>query len=307
MQVQRSFSEEASGVGTLYVVGTPIGNLEDMTYRAVRILQEVDVIAAEDTRQTRKLLTHFAINTRMVSYHEHNKQASGPELIRLLLSGLSIAQVSDAGMPVISDPGAELVAAAIAAGVRVVPVPGASAALAALVMSGLASDRFIFYGFPPRANKQLHSWLTQLARETATIIVYASPHKLLATLTELQTALGAQRQAAVVRELTKKHEEALRGSLAELVLWVSENSIIGEYCIVLSGAADAELAGMRVAGEAGAMPETDLPWWHALDVSAHVTYYEEKMGGDRKEAMRRVAKERGMSRRAVYQALLASN
>jgi 16S rRNA (cytidine1402-2'-O)-methyltransferase len=306
VQVQRSFSEDESGAGTLYVVGTPIGNLEDMTYRAVRILQTVDLIAAEEKRQTRKLLSHFEINTRMVSYHEHNKYASGPELVRLLKTGQSIALVSDAGMPVVSDPGAELVAAAVAAQITVVPIPGANAALAALVMSGLAAERFAFYGFPPRAPKLLRSWLAAVAQETATILVYASPHRLVAILTDLRSALGDDRQAMLVRELTKKHEEALRGTLGELCVWVSENSIIGEYCIVIKGLEMSTTRnGVRVEGvSSGHAPDADLPWWHALDLAAHVAYYEEKLGGNRKEAMRCVAQERGMSRRAVYQALL---
>ncbi len=186
------------------MVGTPIGNLEDMTYRAVRILQEVRWIAAEDTRQTRKLLTHFDISTRLVSYHEHNKHASGPELIRLMESGDDIALVSDAGLPAICDPGADLARLAIEAGIAVVPIPGANAALSALIMSGLPTERFLFVGFPPRDAKPMEQELATWRREAATVIGYESPHRIVKTLTRMAEVLGEEREVCLTRELTKK-------------------------------------------------------------------------------------------------------
>lgn len=202
-QVQKSFGARApGGPGTLYLVATPIGNLEDMTFRAVRMLKEADLIAAEDTRQTRKLLTHFEISTRLVSYHEHNKRASGPELVRLLAEGSTIALVSDAGMPAISDPGADLAAAAAAQGIPVVPVPGANAALSSLIVSGLPTDRFLFAGFPPRDRKGIETFLARLDREEATLLLYESPHRLKKTVEAVAERWGGRRMA-VVRELTK--------------------------------------------------------------------------------------------------------
>ena len=215
MNVQQSFKSSAAGEGTnnsgtLYLVGTPIGNLEDMTFRAVRTLKEVDLIAAEDTRQTRKLLTHYEISTRLVSYHEHNKEASGNELLRLLEEGQSIALVSDAGLPAISDPGADLVADAVKRSIAVVPIPGANAALSALIVSGLPTDRFLFVGFPPRDRKPLTAWLDRLYKENATIICYESPHRVAKTLAAMLEQWG-DRPIAMVRELTKRHEEVARG------------------------------------------------------------------------------------------------
>lgn len=202
-QVQKSFGARAAGgPGTLYLVATPIGNLEDMTFRAVRMLKEADLIAAEDTRQTRKLLTHFDISTRLVSYHEHNKRASGPELVRLLAEGSTIALVSDAGMPAISDPGADLAAAAAAEGIPVVPIPGANAALSSLIVSGLPTDRFLFAGFPPRDRKGMEAFLSRMDREEATLLLYESPHRLKKTV-EAVAERWSGRRMAVVRELTK--------------------------------------------------------------------------------------------------------
>ncbi|MFF2890634.1 16S rRNA (cytidine(1402)-2'-O)-methyltransferase [Paenibacillus sp. NPDC057967] len=291
MKRQRSYSVQASDgmngeAGTLYLVGTPIGNLEDMTMRAIRILKEVDLIAAEDTRQSRKLLTHFDIHTRLVSYHEHNKAASGPELIRLLAEGQSIALVSDAGLPAISDPGADLVAEATEQGITVVPVPGANAALSALIMSGLPTDRFLFAGFPPREKKSLGKWLKDLSGQAATLIMYESPHRLTKTLDAMLEHLG-DRRAAVVRELTKRHEEAVRGTLSECLDWFRDNGPLGEFCIVVEGA-DAEAA----------QSSNEEMWWSQLDVAAHVAHYETTM--DRKEAIKQAAIDRGVPKRDVY-------
>lgn len=294
MRRQKSYSEPSANhkgrdgeAGTLYLVGTPIGNLEDMTMRAIRILKEADLIAAEDTRQTRKLLTHFDIHTRLVSYHEHNKGASGPELIRLLKGGQSIALVSDAGLPAISDPGADLVADAVAEGLPVVPVPGANAALSALIMSGLPTDRFLFAGFPPREKKQLSKWLQGLAGQQATLLMYESPHRLNKTLEAMLEHFG-DRRVAVIRELTKRHEEAVRGTVSECIAWFREHEPLGEFCIVTEGVSESE------AGDAA----KEGAWWMDLSVAEHVAHYESTM--DRKEAIKQAAVDRGIPKRDVY-------
>lgn len=288
MQVQKSFAKQ-SGSGTLYLVGTPIGNLEDMTFRAVRILQEADVIAAEDTRHTRKLLTHFEIRPKqLVSYHEHNKQASGPELIRMLQEGSSIALVSDAGMPAISDPGADLVKLAITEDIPVVPVPGANAALSALVISGMSTERFLFVGFLPREKKKLEEELAKLQMFSGTVILYEAPHRLLKTLRALQESWG-DRAASVVREITKKHEEVVRGRLSECIAWFTSEQPLGEICLLVDAP--------------GESSQADTDWWEELTIPQHVDAYLEQ-GLDRKAAMKKAAADRGMSRRDIYQACL---
>ncbi|MGO4548754.1 16S rRNA (cytidine(1402)-2'-O)-methyltransferase [Paenibacillus sp. 2TAB23] len=288
MNIQKSFADAAaSGVGSLYLVATPIGNLEDMTFRAIRTLKEVQLIAAEDTRQTRKLLTHFEIPTRIVSYHEHNKRASGPELVRLLLEGQSIALVSDAGLPAISDPGADLVKEAIENNIPVIPIPGANAALSALIISGLPTDRFLFAGFPPREKKSLTKWLQELHGQAGTLLFYESPHRINKTLVILREVLG-DRQIACVRELTKRHEEAIRGTISECIDWFEEHPPQGEFCVVVEG------AGGIGASE---QPTADI-WWSDLDLAAHVAHYEEQY--DRKEAIKRAALDRGLPKRDVY-------
>lgn len=288
MNIQKSFldaTKEPSG--SLYLVATPIGNLEDMTFRAIRTLKEVQLIAAEDTRQTRKLLTHFEIGTRIVSYHEHNKRASGPELIRLLLEGQSIALVSDAGLPAISDPGADLVKDAIDNGIAVIPLPGANAALSALIMSGLPTDRFLFTGFPPRERKTLMKWLGEIRTQKETLIFYESPHRICKTLDAILEGLG-DRRIALIRELTKRHEEAVRGLVSECLEWFKEHPPLGEFCIVIEGA-----DGSEPHGQAG----NEL-WWSELDVAAHVAHYEGQF--DRKEAIKKAAADRGLPKRDVY-------
>ncbi|MDQ6420771.1 16S rRNA (cytidine(1402)-2'-O)-methyltransferase [Paenibacillus sp. LHD-117] len=295
MNRQKSYSDlsaSSSGKtvpGCLYLVGTPIGNLEDMTMRAIRTLKEVDLIAAEDTRQTRKLLTHFEIHTRLVSYHEHNKEASGPELIRLLLEGQSIALVSDAGLPAISDPGADLVREAAQHDISVIPIPGANAALSALIMSGLPTERFLFAGFPPREKKSLLKWLDELSALQATLIFYESPHRIKKTLDGMAQTLG-DRRIAVIRELTKRHEEALRGTVSECIAWFEEHQPLGEFCIVAEGVSEAE-AGAGADPSAGA-------WWSELELEAHVAHYEATM--NRKDAIKQVATDRGLPKRDVY-------
>ncbi|MGG4142002.1 16S rRNA (cytidine(1402)-2'-O)-methyltransferase [Paenibacillus algorifonticola] len=287
MFVQKSFSgPQQNGAGTLYLVGTPIGNLEDMTFRAIRTLKEVELIAAEDTRQTRKLLSHFEIATRLVSYHEHNKQASGSELIRLLQEGQSIALVSDAGLPAISDPGADLVAEAVEQGIFVVPIPGANAALSALIVSGLPTERFMFAGFPPRDKKSLAKWLLQLQAQEGTLMLYESPHRLRKTLDAILEHLG-DRRIAMVRELTKRFEEMARGTVTECIAWVEENPPLGEYCLIIEGSSSDENTG-----------ELAAAWWAELSMEEHVQHYEAELG--RKDAIKKAATDRGLSKRDVY-------
>jgi 16S rRNA (cytidine1402-2'-O)-methyltransferase len=293
VDVVRSFgitnNNNQTSAGKLYMVATPIGNLEDMTYRAIRTLREVDLIAAEDTRQTRKLLTHYDIQARLVSYHEHNKQSSGPELIRMISEGQSIALVSDAGMPAISDPGEDLARLAIAQGIPVVPIPGASATLSALVMSGLPTSSFQFVGFLPREKKKLKLALKELQGITATVIVYESPHRLVATL-EAMLEIWGNRRIALIRELTKKYEEAARGTVEELIVYLADHPPKGEYVLI-------------VEGDTGMIQTEVEVWWKGLSVAEHVRQYEERQMS-RKEAMKLTASDRGVSRRDIYQELI---
>ncbi|MGD1902777.1 MAG: 16S rRNA (cytidine(1402)-2'-O)-methyltransferase [Geitlerinemataceae cyanobacterium] len=222
--------------GTLYVVGTPIGNLEDMTFRAVRILQEVDAIAAEDTRHTARLLQHFQITTPQLSYHQHNRTRQTPKILARLTGGQSIAVVTDAGMPGISDPGGDLVAACVAAEIAVVPVPGVSASVTALSVSGLDSDRFAFDGFLPTKNKDRRAALDRLATEQRTTILYEAPHRIRQTLSDLAVACGEARQIAIGRELTKRYEEIWRGSLGEAVALYESRKPQGEFTLTIAAA-----------------------------------------------------------------------
>jgi 16S rRNA (cytidine1402-2'-O)-methyltransferase len=221
--------------GTLYVVGTPIGNLEDITFRAVRILQTVDIIAAEDTRHTGKLLQHFQVKTPQVSYHEHNRTSRIPELLEHLINNKAIALVSDAGMPGISDPGYELVKACIEAGISVVPIPGASAAITALSAAGLPTDRFVFEGFLPAKSQQRQEHLESLQTESRTLIFYESPHRLRDTLQDLALVWGSDRQIVLGRELTKLYEEFWRGTIAEAIAHYGQREPQGEYTLVVAG------------------------------------------------------------------------
>lgn len=225
---------------TLYLVGTPIGNLEDMTYRAVRILQSVDFIAAEDTRHTAKLLQHFQINTPQISYHHHNRNSRIPELINLLQQGKSIAIVTDAGMPTISDPGLEIVQEAIACGIEVIPIPGVTAVITALAVAGKDSSRFVFEGFLPTKAKLRKTRLNQLERETRTIILYEAPHRLVTTLEDL-AQLGSDRPLVLARELTKLHEEFWRGTIAEARELYQQKQPQGEYTLVVGGYQETEI------------------------------------------------------------------
>lgn len=288
IKVQKSFQQTANQLGNLYLVATPIGNLEDMTFRAVNILKEVDLIAAEDTRNTRKLLTHFDIKTKCVSYHEHNKEASGPELIRMLVEGKHIALVSDAGLPAISDPGQELVQQAIEEHINVIPIPGANAALSALIVSGLSTNSFTFIGFLPREKKQALQLLETYSHVTESLIFYESPHRVRKTLDFLLEALG-NRKITLARELTKRHEEVIRGSIEESIQWYEEHEPIGEYCIVLEG--------LDEAGKQKLVDESNA-WWQSLSLEEHVLHYEATQS--RKDAIKRVAQDRGLSKRDVY-------
>lgn len=240
MQQQKSFEQRETG--TLYLVPTPIGNLQDMTPRAIAVLADVDLIAAEDTRHTQQLLNHFDITTKQTSFHEHNWQAKIPGIIADLQQGKNIAQVSDAGMPSISDPGKELVAAAIAQGIAVVPIPGATAGVTALIASGLVPQPFYFYGFLQRKNSDQLAELERLATLRDTTIFYEAPHRLKQTLENIQKVMGADRQVVLARELTKKYEEFLRGTVAELVAWAKTHEIRGEFVVMIAGFTGEEIA-----------------------------------------------------------------
>ena len=278
--------------GRLYLCATPIGNLADITYRAVETLRTADVIAAEDTRHTRGLLAHYDIHTPMTSYHEHNKEEKGAELIERLRTGATVVCVSDAGLPGIADPGSDLARRAIAEGIPVTPLPGANAALSALICAGLPLEGFTFVGFLPRKEKKRREVLARVAAYPETLIFYEAPHRLRETLSALVGALGAERPAAAARELTKKFEEFRRTTLGELLAYYRENEPRGEFVLIVAGADE------NAAGTAGAAEEMSLTERYA----AHIAN-----GLDKKEAMRRTAQELGISRRAVYQAVLAGD
>lgn len=276
--------------GTLYLVPTPIGNLEDMTYRAVRILSEVDIIAAEDTRHTGQLLNHFGIAKPLISYHEHNKEQKGPELIGYLLAGQSVAQCSDAGMPAISDPGSDLVALAIEAGISIVPLPGANAGLTALIASGLDTKQFTFIGFLPKRGKHRLESLEVLKRQEGTLVFYEAPHRLRDVLEDMYTVLG-NRPIVLARELTKKFEEFTRQTLEDLLASVDRITCKGEFVVLVGGAE----TGDSLDGK-GTDTAVELPYAEAV---AQLV----AQGIPKKEAIRTVAKERGVSRRDVYNAV----
>jgi 16S rRNA (cytidine1402-2'-O)-methyltransferase len=285
MIIQKSF--ETREVGSLYVVPTPIGNLEDITYRALSILKSVSVIAAEDTRNTIKLLNHFEISTPLISYHEHNKIGREDQLLEKLANGESIALVSDAGMPAISDPGYEIVKAATEREFPVVVLPGANAALCALVGSGLPNEEFLFYGFLPRKQKEKEAELERLGRLQATLLFYESPYRIKDTLKTIQKQLG-NRNIAIARELTKRFEEYVRGTVDELVEWSKENEPKGEFCIVVEGRSET-------------LEIETASWWEELELPDHVEHYVQD-GFSSKDAIKQVAKDRGLPKRDVYQA-----
>lgn len=275
--------------GTLYLVPTPIGNLEDMTVRALNVLKGADLLAAEDTRHTLKLCTHFDIHTPLFSYHEHNKQVSGAKLLTLLEAGKTVALVSDAGMPGISDPGADLVAECVEHHIPVIPLPGANAALTALIASGLMTDHFFFYGFLPRGRKDAEVVLQALRPQKGCLVFYESPLRIEMTLERMERAFGARR-AVLARELTKRFETFLRGSITELRQFIAAGHLIkGECCLIIDGARD---------GEVAAQPEAH--WWDDMAVPAHVNHYIDMCGMTVKEAVRQAAVDRGVPKRDVY-------
>lgn len=286
MKSQKSSQHETGAC--LYLVATPIGNLEDITMRALRILKEVDVIAAEDTRNTKKLCNYFEITTPLVSYHEHNLEAGGEKLLHYLREGKSVALVSDAGLPCISDPGADIVVKAIDENFAVVPIPGANAALTALIASGLVPQPFYFFGFLNRNKKERRTQLEKLAKREETMVFYEAPHRLKETLKDIELVLG-NRRITLARELTKKFEEFLRGTIEEAIEWTSNNDIRGEFCIVLEGNAE---------GSA----EEEISYWVNMTLEEHVDYIIEEKSMSSKEAIKEVAKIREIPKRDVYQA-----
>ena len=276
--------------GILYLCATPIGNLEDITFRVIRVLKEADLIAAEDTRNSIKLLNHFDIHTPMTSYHEFNKMEKGRYLIGQLLEGKNIALITDAGTPGISDPGEELVQQCHEEGIQVTSVPGPAACISALVMSGLPARRFAFEAFLPPDKKKRRQILEELKTETRTIILYEAPHRLVKTLDELKEMLG-NRRMTLCRELTKKHETCMRTTIDDLIIFYKDHKPLGECVLVIEGVSREELQ------------KEEQQNWMKISIEEHVEMYE-KEGLSRKEAMKRAAKERGLSKRDIYQSFL---
>lgn len=295
----------SGGSGVLYLVGTPIGNLEDMTPRAVRVLGEVDVIAAEDTRRTMALCNHFGIRKRVISYHEHNKETSGERIVSMILSGAAVALVSDAGMPGFSDPGCELVDRCHDAGIKVVPVPGPNAAVTALVCSGFRAQGFVFEGFLPRQRRRRLEALERYGRDPRAVVVYESPQRVAATLNDIATALG-DRQLVVARELTKLHEEIIRARAGEAASRVG-TSPIGEFVIVIEGsrALSALDGAVRRRGlRSGAVePPGDAAGAGGDGIvvdPARAVRELEKAGVPKMEAIKALAKAAGIPKRELY-------
>ena len=285
--------------GKLILCATPIGNLGDITPRVLEALRSADVIAAEDTRNSRKLLTHFDIHTPMISYHENNRFDRGRELVGRMLSGETIALITDAGTPAISDPGEELVAMAAEAGIAVTSLPGAAACITALTLSGLPARRFVMEGFLPRDKKEREEILEELQKETRTIILYEAPHRLKKTLAELADALGTDRRIALCRELTKIHETVLRETIGDTLLRYGAGNIQregaeeprGEYVLVIEGMRREKVRAEKQAA------------WEEMTPEDHVQYYMTQ-GMTQKDAMKQAAKDRGVSKRDIYQAVM---
>jgi 16S rRNA (cytidine1402-2'-O)-methyltransferase len=276
-----------SSAGILYLVGTPIGNLEDMTFRAIATLKQVDLIAAEDTRHTGKLLHHFGIDTPQISYHEHNAHRRVPELVEKLQQGLAIALVTDAGMPAISDPGVELVQGCIDAGLRIVPIPVVTAGIAALTASGFDTQYFGFDGFLPTDKKKRRDRLDILRAEVRTMILYEAPHRLLRTLADLAETLGQNRRIAIARELTKLHEQFWRGTLSEGITYFTEYPPKGEFTLVLEGA----------------VPSAKPLWTEDVVIKELQNLID--AGVSRSDASRQLAELTDLPRRQVYQLALS--
>lgn len=274
------------GYGILTLCATPIGNLEDMTYRAVRMMGEADIIAAEDTRHTRKLLTHFNINTPLESYHEHNKHKKGPELITKLKQGKDIVLVSDAGTPGISDPGEDIVKLALEEGIQVTAIPGAVAGIIGLIISGQSTRRFSFEGFLSQDKKEYQARLETLKTETNTLILYEAPHRIKKTLGDLHKVLG-NRSITIARELTKRYEEVIKMYLEDALLYFKDNEPKGEYVLIIEGA------------DQGLLDEQARQVWESMSVEDHMDMYISQGIGE-KEAMKLVAKDRGVPKREIY-------
>lgn len=279
------------GIGMLYLCATPIGNLEDITFRVLRTLKEVDLIAAEDTRNSIKLLNHFEIKTSMTSYHEFNKVEKAKVLVQKLLSGKNIAVITDAGTPGISDPGEELVRQCHEAGIKVTSLPGAAACITALTMSGRPTRRFAFEAFLPADKQERKEVLSELVNETRTIIIYEAPHRLVRTLKELEQVLGKERQLTICKELTKRYENTFLTTIQEALSYYDINEPRGEYVLVIEGKKRSDIIKEKQAE------------WESMSIKDHVDMYIGQ-GMDKKEAMKAVAKDRGVSKRDIYQELL---
>ncbi|MCR4686524.1 MAG: 16S rRNA (cytidine(1402)-2'-O)-methyltransferase [Lachnospiraceae bacterium] len=272
--------------GILYLCATPIGNLKDISFRVLEILKSVDVVAAEDTRNSIKLFNHFEINTPLTSYHEYNKVEKAVKLIEMLKSGQNIALITDAGTPGISDPGEVLVRMCHEEGITVTSLPGPVACIDALILSGFSTRRFVFEGFLPREKKERAEILAEIGKETRTVILYEAPHHLKGTLEDLR-ALGDERNIALCRELTKKYEEISRKTIAEAIEYYKDNEPRGEYVLVIEGL------------DKAALKEEEQKKWEEMTIEEHMAIYEQK-GIDNKEAMKMVAKDRGVSKRDIY-------
>ncbi len=279
--------------GMLYLCATPIGNLEDITFRVLRILKEADIIAAEDTRNSIKLLNHYDIKTPMTSYHEYNKVDKARTLVDKMKNGAAVALITDAGTPAISDPGEELVRQCHEAGIRVTSLPGAAACVTALTMSGMPTRRFCFEAFLPYDKKERKEILDELKDETRTVIIYEAPHKLRGTLDELVPVFGRDRRMSVCKELTKRFENVFVTTLGEAVDFFAANEPRGEYVLIIEGKPREELRA------------EETKKWEALTVEEHVDMYI-KQGMERKDAMKAAAKDRGVSKREIYSRLLES-
>lgn len=275
-----------SSYGTLTLCATPIGNLEDITYRVVRILGEVDYIAAEDTRHTKKLLNHFEIHTKLISYHEHNKMEKGKEIVEKLKQGLNIALVTDAGTPGISDPGEDLVRLARSEGITVTSAPGAVAGITALIISGQSTRRFVFEGFLPTNKKERQMILDNIKNDPRTIILYEAPHRLIKTLELLLQEIG-NRSVTITKELTKRYESALTFKIEEALAYYKTEEPRGEYVLIIEGKDIKDIQ------------EETKEAWEKLSIGEHMEVYM-KEGLDEKSAMKKVAKDRGVSKRDIY-------
>lgn len=287
MWIQESFQPEGREGGILYLVPTPIGNLEDITMRALEILKDVDVIAAEDTRHTMKLCNHFGIRTPLISYHEHNKETSGEKLIKRLKEGSNVALVTDAGTPAVSDPGYELTVSCIENHIHVVPLPGSNAAVTGLIASGLPTDHFLFYGFLPRGKSEKEAIFAELTDLTYTLIFYESPHRVKDTLATAFKTLGS-RQVALARELTKRYETFIRGDVEAVIETLSTHEIKGECCLIIEGTKEKR--------------KSEGSLWSEWSLQEHVNFYVKVKELPSKEAIKIVAKERNIPKRDVYQA-----